>query len=148
MKILAKNKKAYFDYQILETLEAGIILTGSEVKSAKLGQINLKGAYVSIANDQVSLLNAHIAPYQFATIKKYDPRRTRKLLLHKKQIDYLAGKLNEKSITILPLKAYAKKGFIKLEIGIGRGKKKYDKRETIKKRESERAIGRALKSKR
>lgn len=148
MKELTRNKKAYFDYQILENFEAGIALSGQETKSAKLGQINLKGAYVTVANNQVSLLNAHIAPYQFAMIKKYDPRHTRKLLLHKKQIDYLAGKLNEKGITILPLKAYAKKGFIKLEIGIARGKKKYDKRETIKKRESERAIGRALKRKR
>jgi SsrA-binding protein len=147
MKLLTKNKKAYFNYQILETFEAGIVLEGQEVKSVKQDQINLKGAYVTIANHQAYLLNAHIAPYKFANLSDYDPRRTRKLLLHKKEIDYLIGKSKEKGITILPLKVYLKKGFVKLEIGIARGKKKYDKREAIKKREAQREIQRVLKRK-
>jgi len=146
--ILTKNKKAYFDYQISENFESGIVLSGPEVKSAKNSQINLKGAYVTIVGNEASLLNAHIAPYKFADQKNYDPKRTRKLLLHRKEINYLIGKLNGKGDTILPLKAYTKKNFIKIEIGIGQGKKKYDKREAIKKRESDREIKRALKYKR
>ena len=145
MKLLIKNKKAYFDYKILENLEAGIVLTGAEVKSIKQSQINLKGAYVAITGNEANLLNAHIAPYKFANQNSYNPTRSRKLLLHKKEIDYLIGKSREKGITILPLSAYTKKGLIKLEVGIGQGKKKYDKRETIKKREGEREIQRAIK---
>jgi len=145
MEIITQNKKAYFDYHILETLEAGIVLEGAEVKSVKLGQINLKGAYVVINNNEAFLINASIAPYKMARQESYDPRRSRKLLLHKKQINYLLGKTKEKGITLLPLKVYLKKGLVKIEIGIARGKKKYDKREIIKKRESEREIRRALK---
>lgn len=147
MKTLAKNKKAYFDYKILETIEAGIVLTGPEVKSVKQNQINLKGAYVAITNNEANLLNAHIAPYKFAGKIKYDPKRSRKLLLHKKEIDYLIGKSHEQGLTTLPLSVYLKKGIIKIEIGIGQGKKKYDKRETIKKREADRTIKRAIKRK-
>ena len=147
IKIITKNKKAYFDYKVLETFEAGIVLSGPEVKSVKKGQINLKGSYVTISNKEVNLLNTHIAPYQFAKIESYNPKRTRKLLFHKKEVNYFIGKLNEKGLTFLPLKVYLKKGFVKLEIGIARGKKRYDKRETVKKRESERMIQRAIKQK-
>lgn len=145
VKTVAKNKKAYFDYHILETFEAGIMLSGAEVKSVKSSQISLKGAYVTTSNNEVSLINVHISPYKFANQKNYDPTQTRKLLMHKKEINYLIGKLNEKGITILPLKVYVKRGLIKIEVGIARGKKEYDKRETVKKRESDRTIQRALK---
>jgi SsrA-binding protein len=147
MKKIAQNKKAYFDYKILEKFEAGIALIGPEVKSVKQNQINLKGAYVAITNNEANLLNIHIAPYKFAGKIKYDPKRSRKLLLHKKEINYLIGKSHEQGLTILPLSIYLKKGIIKIEIGIGQGKKKYDKREAIKKRESDRAIRRAIKRK-
>lgn len=148
MKILALNKRAAFDYHILETFEAGLILKGFEVKSVKLGHISLAGSYVVIKNGEASLLNAHISPYQPKNIpKNYDPTRTRKLLLHKKEINYLIGKSQQKGLTLAPIKLYAKKDKIKLEFGIARGKKKIDKRELIKKRETKREIERKIKEK-
>lgn len=145
MKVLSINKRAFFDYHISETYEAGIVLSGPEVKSVKAGNIDLKGAYITVANNEVYLINASIAPYKFARQENYQPRHTRKLLLHKKEIDYLLGKSKERGITILPLKVYLKGGLVKLTIGIARSKKKYDKREIIKKREAEREIERHLK---
>ncbi len=145
-KIISKNKKAYFDYEILEKLEAGIILSGHEVKSTKTGHINLKGSYVTISNNEAHLLNSHIAPYRFADLKDYNPTRTRKLLLHRKEINHLIGKSQTKGISLVPLRVYIKNNFIKIEIGIARGKKKYDKREDIKKKEAKRNIQRALKN--
>ncbi len=150
MAILAENKKVIHNYQILEKYEAGLVLSGPEVKSVKKGQINLKGSYITISpNQEAWLINAHIAPYPPAKReqKDYNPLRKRKILLHKKEIISLLGKSKQKGLTILPLKVYTKHGFVKIEIGLAKGKKKYDKRELIKKRETERKIRRALRGK-
>lgn len=146
MKVLALNKRANYDYEILETFEAGLVLKGYEVKSVKLGHISLRGAYAIIKNNEAYLLNATISPYQPKnTPKDYNPTRTRKLLLHKKEINYLIGKSQQKGLTLTPIRLYTKKDRIKLEFGIGRGKKKVDKRELIKKREVQREIDRVVK---
>jgi SsrA-binding protein len=144
---IAINKRALFDYEILEKFEAGVILTGAEVKSVKLGHISLKGSYVTFKNNEAYLLNAHISPYQKAgKIVGYDPTQTRKLLLNKSELKRLIGKLSEKGLTIVPLKVYTtRRGRIKVEIGLGRGKKQYEKREIIKKREVDREIRSNLK---
>lgn len=147
MKIFATNKRAYFDYEILETLEAGMGLFGFEVKAVKTGHINLAGSYAVIKNNEAWLLNASIPPYQPANIRiAYDPLRTRKLLLHKYELRELIGKSAQKGLTLVPLRVYTKSSRIKMEIGLARHKKKQDKRETIKKRESAREIDRAIKS--
>ena len=146
MSTLAKNKKAYFDYEILETCEAGIVLEGFEVKSVKLGHISLKGAYVSIKDNEAYLLNAHISPYQPQNMPRdYDPTRSRKLLLKRAEINALIGKSKSQGLTILPTSVYTKKGKIKIEIGVGRGKKKHEKREKVKRKDTEREVGRKLK---
>jgi len=150
MPTLATNKKALHDYQVLEKLEAGIVLTGPEVKSVKAGQINLKGSYISIdSKSQAWLVDVHVSPYRPATSVQtdYQPNQRRKLLLKKKEIDYLRGKSKEKGLTILPISVYTKGSLIKLEIAIVKGKKQHDKRETIKKREVDREIRRKLRSK-
>ena len=145
MSTIAKNKKAYFDYEILETYEAGIVLTGHEVKSAKLGHISLKGAYVTIKNNETYLTGANISPYQPANMPKdYDPTRSRKLLLNRAEISALIGKSKSEGLTMLPLSVYTKKGKIKVEVGLASGKRKYEKREKIKIRDTEREIGRKL----
>ncbi|MFH1947287.1 MAG: SsrA-binding protein SmpB [Candidatus Magasanikbacteria bacterium] len=142
----AINKKAKYDYEILDTLEAGLVLEGQEVKSVRTGHISLKGSFVNIHGDEAFLVNAHIPKYKFAgTAIDYDPDRSRKLLLKRKEIDYLKGKSLEKGLTIIPLSVYNKGRHIKIEIGIGKGKKKYDKRETIKKREVKRELSRKMK---
>jgi SsrA-binding protein len=146
MSILAVNKRAKHDYTILKTYEAGLVLLGHEVKSIKTGHISLKGSYVTIKQrenklSEAYLLNAHIPLYKCAsTVKDYDPYRSRKLLIKKKEINYLIGKKSEQGLAFIPLKIYTKHGLIKLEFGIGKGKKKYDKREDIKKREMDRKI--------
>jgi SsrA-binding protein len=146
MKVLSENKKAYFIYQILEKFEAGIALNGQEVKSIKLGRINLMGSYVVIRNGEVYLVGANVPPYQPKNAPSdYDPQRSRKLLLRKKEIDYLFGKSQQKGLTMIPLKVYTNNGKIKLEFGIGRGRKKFDKREIIKKRETEKEMKKELK---
>jgi len=140
------NKQARFDYSILETFEAGIVLSGQEVKSIKNGTISLKGSYVTMKGNEAYLLNAYVAPYKMAgPLPSYDPSRSRKLLLHRREISSLIGKLKQKGHTLVPLKIYTKHGKIKLEFGLGVGKKLADKRETIKKREVNRQIERALK---
>ncbi len=154
MKIFALNKRANYDYNILETFEAGLVLKGHEVKSIKNGHISLQGAYVIIRNNEAYLLNAAVSPYQPKnTPKDYDPTKTKKLLLHRKEIKYLIGKSKERGLTLVPIKVYTKegktsqgRGKLKLEFGIGRGKKKVDKRELIKKQEAKREIERKLKS--
>lgn len=147
MKVLSENKKAYFDYQILKKFEAGIVLIGQEVKSIKLGRISLKGSYVVLRNEEVFLIGANVPPYQPKNAPPdYEPERSRKLLLNKAEIKKLIGKTKQKGLTLIPLKVYTKHAKIKLEFGIGRGKKKIDKRESIKKREIEREIQRELKS--
>jgi len=145
MSTIAKNKRAYFDYEILETHEAGIVLAGYEVKSVRLGHISLKGSYVTIKDNEAYLLNVHISPYQAANMPAdYNPTRTRKLLLKRSEINTLVGKSKVQGLTTLPLSVYTKRGKIKIEIGVGRGKKKYEKREKLKKKDSDREIRRAL----
>ena len=148
MPTLATNKKVLHDYKVIEEFEAGISLTGPEVKSIKNGQINLKGSYISPDNkNQIWLVNANIAVYKpaIATQGKYQPTMRRKLLLHQKEINYLSGKSRERGLTILPISVYTKGSLIKLKIGLAKGKKEYDKRESIKKRELDREIRRKLK---
>lgn len=141
MTQLSENKKAFFNYEILDKYEAGIELKGFEVKAAKTGRVNLTGSYVLIKNNQAWLINADIPPYQPAnTPISYDPKRTRRLLLHVIEIKELIGKAKEKNLTIVPLKLYNKNGKVKLEIGLGRGRKKSDKRELIKKRIAKREM--------
>lgn len=144
---LAKNKKVLFDYEITDRFEAGMKLSGFEVKALKNGRGSLDSAYVIVRGDEVFLTNANIAAYQQANAPKdYDPMRARKLLLHKKEIKKLAEAENHKGLTIVPISVYIKNGKIKTEIGIARGKKKYDKRETIKRRDTERDLRRTLKN--
>jgi len=148
MPVLAINRKAKFDYQILDKYEAGLVLSGLEVKSIKNGKMSLKGSYVTInKNEEVFLINAQITPFQIKNAPKdYQPDRTRKLLLHKKEIKNLIGKIKQKGLTLVPLRVYTKHRKLKLEFGLGQGKKKTDKRESIKRREDERKIGRALRN--
>lgn len=137
MKVFAENKKAFFEYQILEKFEAGLSLTGPEVKSAQANRINISSAYILISGGHARLLNASIAPYQPNNqTSKHQTDRTRDLLLSKSEILYLQGKIQQKGLTILPLKVYTKKAKIKVEIALAKGKKLHDKREAIKKREN------------
>ncbi len=146
MRAIAENKKAYFDYEILETLEAGIILSGGEVKSIKTGHVNLAGSFVVIKDNELFLINADIPPYQPKNSPRdYDSKRSRKLLLHKSEIKSLIGKIKQKGLTLVPLKVYTQKGKIKIQFGIAKGKKQFDKREKIKKREFKREKERMLK---
>lgn len=143
---LVENKKARFDYEILEKIEAGLKLLGFEVKSLKKGQGSLAGAYVVVRGDEAFVVGMHISPYQAAnTPKEYEPERTRKLLLNKKEIWELAQFEKKKGLTIIPTSVYNKKNKVKMEIVVARGKKKYDKRESLKKQQSERDINRTLK---
>ena len=145
MKIVAKNKKAYFNYEILEKFEAGISLIGQEVKSIKMGKMSLIGAYVVLRNKEVFLIGAKVPAYQPKNAPKdYNPQRTRKLLLRRSEIKYLIGKSRQKGLTMIPLMTYTRKGKIKIEFALAKGKRKIDKRETIKKREAEREIRRAM----
>src|SRR3989338_8863049 len=146
MVTFAENRKARFNYEILETFEAGLVLSGPEVKSIKNGRMNLAGCYINIHDGELYLIGASIAPYQQKNQPAdYDPARSRKLLLHKKEIMSLLGKIQQKGLTLVPLKVYNKGRRIKLEFAIVRGKKKYDKRAVISKRESKRNIERSLK---
>ena len=146
MKVLAENKKAYFNYEILEKFEAGISLIGQEVKSIKTRGVSLTGSYVVLKDNEVFWIGINIPPYQPKNAPKdYEPARTRKLLLKKSEIKYLIGKTRQKGLTLVPLMVYTKNGKIKLEFGIAKGKKKADKRELIKKRDVEREIKGELK---
>ena len=143
---LLENKKAYFNYEILEKLDAGIELLGHEVKSLKGKQGSLEGAYIIVRGGEAYLINAHIPPYQPGNVpKEYDPYRNRKLLLTKKEIAGLSVAEGTRGLTIVPISVYNKNRKLKLSLGVGRGKKKADKRQTIKKRDTEREIGRTLK---
>lgn len=144
IKIISKNKKAFFDYYIEEKLEAGISLWGSEVKSLRDGRGNVSDSYVIVKNGEAFLLHAHIAPYPPAAGMNHAPKRTRKLLLHKNQILRLLDRLKRGGTTIIPLMIYFKKGKVKIEIGLAVGKKKYDKRAAIKKRETDRTLAKAM----
>jgi SsrA-binding protein len=145
MKIVCQNRKAYHDYGIEETLEAGIQLLGTEVKSLRDGRANLKDSYVLIKDSEVFLLNCHISPYSHGNIMNHEPLRTRKLLLNRKEIERLRGKMQQKGYTLIPLKIYFKGPYAKVEVGLAKGKKQYEKRETIKEREAKRDIEKAMK---
>jgi SsrA-binding protein len=149
MPTLAFNKRSGFDYQILEKYEAGLALKGFEVKSIKLGHISLKESFVTIKGSELYLTNAHITPYrQAGNIPHYDPTAPRKLLLRKSEIKSLIGKYRSKGLTLVPIRVYTKGRLVKLEFGLGKGKKEFDKREKIARRESDREIRRVLKNSR
>jgi SsrA-binding protein len=141
-KVVATNRKASHEYFLLERIEAGIALQGSEIKSIRAGQMSLAEAYIRVDGDQAWLEDAHIAPYEFAGIFNHEPRRPRKLLLHKKEIRQLWAQVRQKGVTIIPLRVYLKEGRAKIEIAVAKGKKLYDKREAIAKRDAEREIER------
>lgn len=146
IKTISDNRKARFQYEILETFEAGIQLKGTEVKSVRAGKVNLGDGYVLIRQNEAWLLNVHISPYQASgEYFNHDPRRDRKLLLHRKEIRRLIGQLEQKGLTLVPLKMYLKGSLVKVLLGLGRGKKLHDKRETLKRRQDERDMSRALK---
>jgi SsrA-binding protein len=144
-KIVTTNRKAYHDYHIHETFEAGISLVGTEVKSLREGRANLKDSYAIIKEGEAFLLNCHISPYSHGNIQNHDPVRTRKLLLHKKEISKLWGKTSQQGFTLIPLKIYFKTGKAKVEIGLAKGKRQYEKRASIKEKEAKREIERHLK---
>jgi len=145
MQVYADNKKATFDYEVLEKYEAGLILQGQEVKSIRTGHMHLSGSYVIIQNGKAELIGAKVPAYQPKNAaESYNPEQSRKLLLNKKELDYLAGRANEKGFALIPLKVYDNNGRIKLEFGLAKGKKNYDKKEKIKKRDVERQTKREL----
>ena len=145
IKTVATNRKAYHNYHIGDSVEAGIVLTGTEIKSIRAGRVSLGDAYVRPETGELWLLNAHIARYEASSYLSHEPRRPRKLLLHRKQIDSLTSKVLEKGFTLVPLKLYIKDSIAKVEVALARGKKLYDKREAIARRETEREMGRAIK---
>lgn len=144
--VIAQNKKARHDYTIVDTIEAGIVLTGTEIKSVRASRIQLKDGYAQVKNGEVWLINVHIAPFEQGNIWNQDPERTRKLLLKKKEITKLANELKGTGMTLVPLKVYLKDGFAKVLIGLAKGKHDYDKRDSIKRRDQERDIKRVMKS--
>ena len=146
VKVISNNKKAYFLYEIIETYEAGVQLTGTEVKSLREGRVNLRDGFAQIRNGEAWLLNVHISPYQASgAYFNHEPRRTRKLLLNRREISKLTGSIEQKGLTLVPLKMYFKGNWVKISIGLGRGKKIHDKRETIKRRQDQRDMARAMK---
>jgi SsrA-binding protein len=146
MKVIAKNKKAFFDYEIIDSYECGIQLKGTEVKSIKEGRISLKEAFVRVLSNEIYLINAHVPEYLQGNQFNHEPTRSRKLLMHRKEIDRLMGKIKEKGLTLVPLKVYLKNRLVKVEIGLGKGKKAHDKRQIIKDRENKREMARAIKN--
>ena len=145
VKVVATNRKAFHEYFISDTLEAGVALVGSEIKSIRAGRVSLQDGYVSFEQGEAWLVNVHIAQYDPASRQNHDPKRRRKLLLHRREIDRLAGKVQEKGFTVIPTRLYLKDGRAKVEIGLAKGKRLYDKREAIAKRDSQRQVDRALK---
>jgi SsrA-binding protein len=144
VKVIATNRKAQHDFLIEDKFEAGVVLTGSEIKSIRGGQVNLRDSYALVRNGELWLINAHIAPYHQASYANHEPRRDRKLLMHRREINRLAGKLQEKGLTLVPLRLYLKNSRAKLELGLGRGKKMYDKRQAMREREDSRHIAREM----
>jgi len=144
--LIAQNRKAGHDYTILDTIEAGLVLKGTEIKSIRAGRINLKDGFASLSRGEVWLYNVHIAPFEQGNRFNHDPYRVRKLLLKQKEIDKIVGDVNQSGITLVPLKVYIKHGVAKVLLGIAKGKKKYDKRESLKRKDQERQIQRALKN--
>src|SRR5699024_2393731 len=144
-KPLAQNRKASHDYFIEETFEAGLVLKGTEIKSIRAGRVNISDAHVRIMNGEAFIINMHVAPYEQGNRFNHEPTRSRKLLLKRSEIDKLFGLVQQKGYTIVPLRLYIKNGFAKLLIGLGRGKKQYDKREDLKQKQMKRDIDRAIK---
>jgi SsrA-binding protein len=147
-KVVASNRRARHNYEILDTFEAGIVLKGSEVKSLRAGQVQLKDAYASLQRGELWLENAHIAPYSFAIGGGHDPERIRKLLLHRREIDRLTGKINEQGLTLVPLQIYFVNGLAKIEIALAKGRHTYDKRKKLVEREQKREMDRAQRHRR
>ena len=147
-KVVATNKKAFHDYFILEKIEAGICLLGTEVKAIREGRLNLKDSYAMVQSGETYLLNCHISPYSHGNRENHDPTRSRKLLLHLREIRKLIGKTQEKGLTLVPLRVYLKKGRVKVELGVARGKKLIDKRETERRKEADREARAAMKDRR
>ncbi len=143
--MIAQNKKAYHDYFIEDTYEAGIVLQGTEIKSIRAGRVNLRDAFARIEKGEVFMYNVHISPYEQGNRYNHDPLRPRKLLLHRREIDKLMGETKEAGYSLIPTKIYIKDGYAKVEIALAKGKKKYDKREAMKKKEAKREIERAFK---
>jgi SsrA-binding protein len=148
IKVIATNRKAYHDYFLQDTQEAGIALTGTEIKSVRAGRVNLRDSYVQIRNGEAWLMNVHIAPYAAGSRENPDPRRDRKLLLHRREIARLQNAVQEKGFTIVPLRLYLKNNRAKVEIALARGKKLYDKREALAKKEAQRMMEQELKRRR
>jgi SsrA-binding protein len=145
-KAIATNRKAYHDYFIEEKFEAGIMLQGTEVKSLRDGRVNLQDSYASVKGNEVFLHHCHISPYSHGNIMNHEPLRTRKLLLHRKEINKLLGKTQQQGLTLIPLRVYfSRRGLAKVELGLAKGKKQHDRRESIKKREASREVERAMK---
>lgn len=145
MTVYAVNKRATFDYELLEKLEGGLVLAGHEVKSIKTGHISLKGAFITVKDSELYLTNAHIPPYQQANVpESYDPYQSRKVLVRRRELNSLIGKIKQKGLTLVPIKLYSKHRLIKLEFAVGKGKRQVDKREDIKKREANVSIRRAM----
>ena len=146
MKIITDNKKAYFDYFIDETYEAGIVLVGSEVKSIKMGQVNLKDSFCFFEDGELILKNCNVSPYEKGSHFNLDPKRDRKLLLHKRELERLYAKVKQKGYTLVVTKMYFSKNYVKVEVGLARGKHTYDKKETLKKKDIERSVKRDIAS--
>ncbi len=144
VKIICQNKKARFEYEVLETMEAGLVLQGTEVKSLREGRANLSDSYATLDDDELYLVHCHISPYGHGNINNHAPLRPRKLLLHRRELRRLYGKITERGLTLVPLKLYFRRGVAKAELALVRGKKSYDKRETLKRRTAEREIERAF----
>ncbi len=145
-KLVSDNRQARFQYEILETFEAGLVLQGTEVKAIRAGKVNLRDGFAQLRDDEVWLYNVHISPHQSASqFFNHEPLRVRKLLLHRIEINKLIGKVEQKGLTIVPLKMYLKKGKVKITIGVGRGKKLHDKRDDLKKKDANREIARVMK---
>jgi SsrA-binding protein len=147
-KVFATNKKAFHDYFILDKIEAGISLLGTEVKAIREGKLNLKDSYAMVQGEEAFLFNCHISPYSHGNRENHDPTRKRKLLLHQKEIRKLIGKTQEKGLTLVPLRVYLKRGRVKIELGLARGKKTIDKRETLRRKEADREARVAIKYRR
>ncbi|MDD5692862.1 MAG: SsrA-binding protein SmpB [Patescibacteria group bacterium] len=147
IKVVTDNRKARYNYEFLETYEAGIQLTGPEVKSIKSGHISINEAFATVKDEGIWLLNAHVSPYKPASKNNDEPTRSRKLLLNQKEVDHLLGKVQTEGLTLVPTKVYLSHGLVKIEIALARGKKVHDKREIIKKRDIDREMSRELKNK-
>jgi SsrA-binding protein len=144
-KVFASNRKAYHDYHVLESMEAGLALTGTEIKSVRAGRVNLRDGYARVQDGEVWLYNIHISPYDQGNRYNHEPMRPRKLLLHKGEIGRIAGKSQEEGLTLVPLRLYERKGHAKVELAVVRGKRQYDKRQAISQREAAREVDRAIK---